>query len=402
MPRLNADHPPASSSIRALGWALFLGMSWTWCIGMFLPVLLVRDYGVAGWLVFAAPNVVGAAAMGWFIRSGQSSREIVSAHSTACAAFSIVTVLFHLFFITWFVERLIGHQFLPVVGLVLVPVLLSVRRGKLNFLLAGLALMVSISAFAVMLAHAPAREAAAAELSRRDLIFLGPVCLFGFALCPYLDLTFHRARYSTEGAAAKIAFGMGFGFFFLSMIVLTLWYAPYLPRWIVAGVRLEKSVFTYALGFHMLVQALLTISFHVSELVRHQRFSDNRVVIPLAVVVMAVCVLGLGINEAERVRPRVYHGIEYGEVVYRVFMGFYGLVFPAYVWLCMIPSPAQAPASRSGLAFGIATLLAMPFFWTGFIESRMMWLLPGVFLILFARLCISSVPGKALRRAQHV
>lgn len=28
-------------------WALFLASSWTWCIGMFLPVLLMRD---AGWM----------------------------------------------------------------------------------------------------------------------------------------------------------------------------------------------------------------------------------------------------------------------------------------------------------------------------------------------------------------
>ncbi|MBV8780683.1 MAG: hypothetical protein JO353_04735, partial [Phycisphaerae bacterium] len=50
-----------------LGWAIFLGVSWTWCIGMYLPVLLVRDYGFWGWVVFAIPNVVGAAAMGWTI-----------------------------------------------------------------------------------------------------------------------------------------------------------------------------------------------------------------------------------------------------------------------------------------------------------------------------------------------
>ena len=25
------------------------------------------------------------------------------------------------------------------------------------------------------------------------------------------------------------------------------------------------------------------------------------------------------------------------ELVYRMFMGFYGLIFPAYVWLCLIP-----------------------------------------------------------------
>ena len=45
------DHAASSRQRRFdwLGWAIFLGMSWTWCIGMFLPVLLVcanTDMGV--------------------------------------------------------------------------------------------------------------------------------------------------------------------------------------------------------------------------------------------------------------------------------------------------------------------------------------------------------------------
>ncbi|HTL30770.1 MAG TPA: hypothetical protein VL282_16180, partial [Tepidisphaeraceae bacterium] len=47
------DSSIESAPIPWIGWAIYLGMSWTWCIGMFLPVLLVRDYGFWGWLVFA-------------------------------------------------------------------------------------------------------------------------------------------------------------------------------------------------------------------------------------------------------------------------------------------------------------------------------------------------------------
>ena len=32
-----------------LGLAIYLGISWTWCIGMFLPVLLGADYGFWAW-----------------------------------------------------------------------------------------------------------------------------------------------------------------------------------------------------------------------------------------------------------------------------------------------------------------------------------------------------------------
>src|SRR3954471_24793497 len=59
---------PTLPFFSALNWAAFLGASWTWCIGMFLPVLLIRDYGPSMWWAFAVPNVIGAAAMGWILR----------------------------------------------------------------------------------------------------------------------------------------------------------------------------------------------------------------------------------------------------------------------------------------------------------------------------------------------
>ena len=52
-----------------LGWAAYLACSWTWCIGMFLPVLLVRELGTLGFVIFAVPNVVGAAMMGTILPS---------------------------------------------------------------------------------------------------------------------------------------------------------------------------------------------------------------------------------------------------------------------------------------------------------------------------------------------
>jgi hypothetical protein len=107
---------------------------------------------------------------------------------------------------------------------------------------------------------------------------------------------------------------------------------------------------------------------------------------------VGACVLFLGqwINRLELVQARIYHGVEWGEVVYRVFMGFYGLVFPAYVWICMVPFRGGMPTARSVLVFAIFSGLALPFFWTGFVENRMMYLVPGLALVLFARLLIST------------
>src|SRR4051812_22981962 len=63
LPRVSLDNESqqGESPTRPVLWAIFLGVSWTWVIGMFLPVLLVRDYGLLGWVVFAIPNVIGAA-----------------------------------------------------------------------------------------------------------------------------------------------------------------------------------------------------------------------------------------------------------------------------------------------------------------------------------------------------
>ena len=58
-----------------------------------------------------------------------------------------------------------------------------------------------------------------------NLIFLSPVMLIGFLLCPYLDSTFHHARQRTDDRSSRAAFSIGFGLFFLLMIVYSLAYA---------------------------------------------------------------------------------------------------------------------------------------------------------------------------------
>src|SRR5947199_7998526 len=92
---------------RTLSWAAYLACSWTWCIGMFLPVLLVRDYGLGGWFVFAIPNVIGAAAMGWVLARPGASERLSTEHRTACVAFSAITLAFHAFFLAWLALRVI-------------------------------------------------------------------------------------------------------------------------------------------------------------------------------------------------------------------------------------------------------------------------------------------------------
>ena len=44
------------------------------------------------------------------------------------------------------------------------------------------------------------------------------------------------------------------------------------------------------------------------------------------------------------------------------------------------------PSRRQLIVFTGAVLIALPMFWMGFIERRMIWLLPGVGVVVFARI----------------
>src|SRR5437764_7722716 len=98
---VDSESPPRQGRGQWMLWGVYLAMSWTWCIGMFLPVLLVRDYGVWGWVAFAVPNVLGAAAVGWTYRTAAHSEKTVAAHFPAMWLFSFVTAAFQIFFAWW-------------------------------------------------------------------------------------------------------------------------------------------------------------------------------------------------------------------------------------------------------------------------------------------------------------
>jgi hypothetical protein len=380
-----ATAQPGRSLLWTLGWAVFLGCSWTWCIGMFLPVLLVRDFGIWGWIVFAVPNVLGAAAMGWVLRTRQHSAQLVHEHAAACLAFSIVTIAFHVFFVLWFVPRLVG---LPLAALTfLAPaiyLLTTAARPQSDLPAALVTFAISLAILALFLRRAGhlsvivtgARPAVGA-------VWLAPVCFFGFSLCPYLDLTFHRARQATEAASARLAFTLGFGFCFLLMIVFSLLYAPFVapliqPRW-------TRAVLGPILGTHMIAQTVFTLAAHTRSTLSTTARGGS--LLWLFVVAQAAVFLGL----ASWILP-AHHGIAAGELIYRLFMSFYGLVFPAYVWTCMVPGrdgeSGVTPAKLRAMFLGV--LVAAPMYWMGFIENHFVWLVPGVAAVLLSRFTVPA------------
>jgi hypothetical protein len=383
--------PPTARAASPAAWAAYLGASWTWCIGMWLPVMLLRDLGPWSFAVFALPNVIGAAAMGWIIQTADAAERLAREHAGACRLFSVVTYLFQCFFLgaiafggPWSAELA-----LPAALAFLVPTLagpwLAGRLGAQR-LLGGACLGASIIAAAWWwLTAKPGMVSAVTALPGADpwhLAGLASACLLGFALCPYLDLTFLRARRACVAPGeARVAFGIGFGVLFASMIVLTFGYGAWLVH---AGP--EATLGPWLLPLPLVVHVCVHVSFKLLVHRNEAACAEPRcslagtVRLPLLGAGMAAAFLLL------KDAPAV-HGLSPFELGYRLFMTFYGLIFPAYVWLC-VGSPRwcrPAPDARSLIRLVVTIAAASPFFWLGFIERRHEWTAAGVVLVLAAR-----------------
>jgi hypothetical protein len=347
-----------------LAWAIFLAASWTWCIGMYLPVILVRDYGIWAFVVFAVPNVAGAAAMAWVLPDAQASRSLVAGHATACRCFSMVTILFHCFFIFWIIFPLAVPIYF--IGALLFLVLMAITSMRSNGRLkaAAAAMLVSIFAGARLWYSGEIPRFPTSGGSPIDLVGLSLVCMFGFTLCPYLDLTFHEARQATTPAGGRMAFAIGFGIFFQAMLWFTLGYSG----WLAQSEPAIPLLVVVLLAFHFLVQTILKFALHGAMVGRFPAI--------MFVGIVAAALLGVA---ASRESPlylslgirRLHYRPSFGEFIYGCFMAFYGLVFPAYVWICIY-------RLRSKQTWLIVTLIAVPMYWMGFVRGQTTWLLPGV------------------------
>ncbi len=376
-----------------LGWAAFLACSWTWCIGMFLPVLLVRDYGLWGFAAFAVPNVVGAGAGGWVLaRPGQAER-MRERHAAAVRSFALVTIVFQCFFIGWLMQWAARGPVVGAVALAAAVGAFPLRSVRGTLLLGAVVWLVS----AVCLVGYVAGAGVALPEPRpmpTGLFWLAPVCVFGFVLCPYLDPTFLRAAASLEARGRRAAFTVGFGLLFASMIAFTLLYGATIER---LGAAASGTMLAGTLVLvHIGLQIVFTVGVHVRELASVPSLGRGRAAQALvAGIAGAMAAFSFHLGSPVVADP----GMTVGEVVYRVFMAFYGLVFPAYVWICMIPtrdghSGLAGPAGRrKALVWAGAVGVAAPLFWMGFIERHEVYLVPGLLVVLLARLVVRSRPG---------
>jgi hypothetical protein len=242
--------------------------------------------------------------------------------------------------------------------------------------MAAIVWVLSMAAFAVFGWHTGWKlDLPASRWPAHEVIWLLPLCVFGFALCPYLDATFHRARMAS-GDRGPLVFALGFGVFFLCMIFFTLWYTRPVATAIYPGnsSSIPRAV-ALLIGCHMSIQSAFTVAIHVRELERMQMPMNFRLG---ALAILFVAVLAASIVSKTDLQRLL--GVDGGEAGYWLFMGSYTVAVPAYVWLFML---ARRPIRQRVLVLAVIAAICLPLLWLAIIH-RQMYLMPVAVAIVIA------------------
>jgi hypothetical protein len=313
------------AALSSVGWGIYLACSWTWCIGLYLPALMVERWGWPGFIAFAVPNVLGCAAFGYVVKSRDRSEAMVARHGKAMTWFSVITVAYHVFFIAWLlaeIAALVRPTLAPAAAVaaavIAAGIMTATDRGWLSLAVAVLGL--SLAATVAVGVEGAKSIGWSGEQSFVRLAAIAPLLCTGFLLCPYLDLTFHRAL---QRSPTRHAFAV-FGIAFLVMILLSC------LIWVPRGTVLPALVMA-----HVLAQCVFTMGAHLREI----RLSGHarRGSLALGAVAGGIALAAIGALS----RP------DAGGTIYLAFLVlFYGLLFPAWVALTMIRRARSTPTSR--------------------------------------------------------
>lgn len=381
-------------------WGAYLACSWTWCIGMFYPSILLRDFGWAGFMIFAIPNVLGAAAMGWFIKSRVDSQRFVEHHPTALWWFSAITLIFHVFWILWILNFIrlafpISDNYYAGVGAAAIAFAIvssrAIRLGRapqLAIVLLIFSVGVLIATFAVPdldLSRQALIDAAPDSLSRSyNSLWMIPLMTFGFILCPYLDITFHHARQGLDTKqGGRLGFTIGFVAFFALMILLTTRYAGVMA-WAIKGETFpDTQTITPWLGAiilaHILCQWIFTVRVHLDRIKTIPGAQAKQpMLFGLALLSGFAGLIALKLPD--------HSNLTGGEILYRTFLSFYGLLFPTY----MLYRAILARREKSLAIMWLTVAVASPIFWMGFMERQSIWLVPGMGIVLLGAAVVKT------------
>ena len=326
-----------------VGWGVFCAASWTWCIGMFLPFVLLAQFGWPGFWAFFVPNVLGCAAFG-YVMTPARREKIRQRCGSVCIWFSLATLAYQAFFAGWMLSAPIAF------GVVVVGIAAGRWIGDRGWLrLAFIA--TAASAVCIFSLGEPSLMTVPSHGTRppESLLGLAPIIALGFLTCPYLDLTFHRALEKSPSRHAFLVFGFVFGATLLG--IASLW-----------NPLTNGPTVTLALGALWTIQLTFTIGAHARE--GWSRRWNEPVDAPLrfrsGLAVVWVLLLGLTIGWLTRIAPSDWLGG--GEAIYLRFLVLYGLVFPAFLLLRLRAVPVWM--------VWLTIVACLPFYEMGFLQNR--------------------------------
>lgn len=384
-------------SFSTIAWSSYLACSWTWCIGMFLPALLIRNYGNLVWLVFAIPNILGAAAMPYILKNPEKSAQLIERHKIMCLTFSAITILFQIYFLGW-ISTLIPPLAILIFATLLILIYILTPEKKQPFT-ALIIWMFSIFVFIFMIQNTNLINLSAPDFlfnSPNSIIYLIPASFFGFLLCPYLDLTFHKVIKSNTTFDSKIIFTLGFGFMFLLMIMLTFYYAKPVVDFMNNSTSYQNiKPYLFLVIAHMILQAGFTILVHTKCLISEFK-PNNKYKIIFAALSIICFILPYFLSG-----NNVFLNMSIKEIMYHFFMSFYGVIAPSYILYYMIPLGGKYNPSNKNHTFIFLTsvALALIFFGLAFlgVKWNLLWCATvGVMIVILPRLLHRQQKNNAL------
>jgi len=367
------EHANARATI---GWGIYTASSWTWCIGLFLPIIMIRLFGWPGFLLFAVPNIAGVVAFGYLFDRSRCLRALRE-NRTAIRLFSIATAGYQFFFIAW-LWSFLAPGGSPVAGALvalaawLLGLLLSATPDR-GWVWMGVGTWIVSMALLLMHGLVPlASVPSTGSLSPTDLALLAPAVIFGFLLCPWLDATFHRARLRSRSPRTFLVFAAAFA----PMILFTCLYGRS------GSLALDTMVLV-----QLTMQATFTGSLHLREGWLGGPEADRDAVRPWPMAALlpgAAILLGTVPFLA-------------GEATYLRILGLYGLVFPAYALFFMSPWGRATPNRTTLLLFALLMLPCGLAFDRAFVPLETAWVIPAVGGLLLIGVAIRAASGASVR-----
>ena len=378
-------HTHSSTGIRracsTIGWGLYCASSWTWCIGMFLPIILLRDFGWSAFWVFAIPNVIGCTAFG-YVLNAKSSKALIQSHARPIRLFALTTVVYQIFFIGYgtslylFSDGSLATNIWPVLGIVLTLCAAAAAfalRGDLFWMIFGAAAAIAaVFFYSQTFSHTEGYAEALGPENGFSIAWGAPLIVVGFLLNPYLDPTFHRARQKAPSRHAFLVFGIVFSGM-LAFSALT--FDPYTLGPIILPVIMAQ----------WMIQLVYTIGVNLKEIAElpHARIGASLMFLGAVVIGTVAGLPGIA-----------------DERIYLSLLGIYAVPFPLYAITAIVAGPTHPMPRLANILIIVLSLAIAPATWMGFVHLHTPWLLATIAAMILGGTIIGVIARK--KRIQTV